>query len=105
MTGLNKWVWIIIHIFGFNTIKQDVNDNPDLEVPLQIRNAPTKLMKEEGYGENYMYAHNYEIPITSMQCLPDKLKGKKYYKPKDFGFEKKLKDRLNKINELKKKLM
>jgi len=90
-------------LLSYYAIKDDINKYPDLPVPLQIRNAPTKLMKDEGYGKDYKYAHNFDIPVTAMQCLPDELKDKKYYTPKEFGFEKKLKERIDKINEIKKK--
>ena len=89
---------------AYHLARDDIKNNPDIPVPLQIRNAPTKLMKHENYGKGYQYAHNNEIPITPMQCLPDILKDKKYYKPKEFGFEKKLKERLEKINKIKKNI-
>lgn len=89
---------------AYNLAKKDVIDYPDLEVPYNIRNAPTKLMKSIGYGDGYQYAHDNEIPITSMQCLPDKIKDKKYYTPKDIGFEKILKERVKKINDIKNSL-
>jgi putative ATPase len=60
-------------------------------VPMHLRNAPTKLMKEVGYSKGYKYAHNYEEGIAQMQCLPDELAGRKYYEPTPRGFEGKLK--------------
>lgn len=84
-------------------IAKDIHEHPDLQIPLHIKNAPTKLMKEIGNGRNYQYAHDYNIPVTDMNCLPDKIKEKKYYFPKEIGFEKKLKDRLDKIDSIKKK--
>lgn len=89
---------------GYQEVKKDIMENPDLEVPLQLRNAPTQLMRELGYGKEYKYAHDYELPITDMECLPDKLKDRKYYRPKDFGFEGKLKKRIEKIENIKRKL-
>ncbi len=86
---------------AYSMAQKDIIKNPDISVPLQIRNAPTKLMKEQNYGKDYQYAHNNDIPITSMQCLPDELKDKTYYNPKEFGFEKKLKDIKEKINKIK----
>ena len=86
---------------AYSKAQNDIEKNPDISIPLQIRNAPTKLMKEQNYGKNYQYAHNYEIPITSMQCLPDELKDRIYYNPKEFGFEKKLKERIEKIDKIK----
>lgn len=70
-------------------------------VPLNIRNAPTKLMKELGYNDGYMYAHDYEEKITAMQCLPDSLLGKEYYQPGVQGLESKYKTRLEEIKKWK----
>lgn len=70
-------------------------------VPLQIRNAPTKLMKDLEYGVGYQYAHDTEEKITKMQCLPDSLAGRKYYVPTDQGEEGKVKERLREIEEWK----
>ncbi len=66
-------------------------------VPLQLRNAPTKLMKNLGYGDGYQYAHNTSEKITNMQCLPDSLEGTRYYQPTTQGLEAKYKDRLDQI--------
>ena len=70
-------------------------------VPMNIRNAPTKLMKDEGYGKGYQYAHNYQGHITAMQCLPDSLEGKHYYEPSDQGMEVRMAQRLEKIRQWK----
>lgn len=70
-------------------------------VPLVIRNAPTKLMKELNYGKGYQYAHDTEEKLTSMQCLPDSLLGKEYYQPTEQGLEAKYKAKLEKIKEWK----
>lgn len=86
---------------ALDAITRDIETFPDLPVPLHIRNAPTKLMEEAGYGKGYKYAHDYEMPITGMQCLPDKLKNRAYYKPKNFGFEKTLAKRLENIHQIK----
>lgn len=72
-------------------------------VPLVIRNAPTKLMKELDYGKGYQYAHDTADKLTNMQCLPDSLLGKEYYFPTDEGVESKFKARLEDIKEWKKK--
>ena len=53
----------------------------DEPVPLVIRNAPTRLMKELHYGEGYQYAHDAQDKLTDMQCLPDSLQGRRYYVP------------------------
>ena len=72
-------------------------------VPLVIRNAPTRLMKDLGYGKGYQYAHDYEDKMTSMQCLPDALKDKEYYHPTEEGVEGRFKARLAEIKDWKKK--
>ncbi len=71
-------------------------------VPLVIRNAPTRLMKEEGYGKGYQYAHDSEEKLTNMQCLPDSLLGREYYTPTEEGAEARFKARLDEIKAWKK---
>lgn len=71
-------------------------------VPLVIRNAPTKLMKELEYGKGYQYAHDSTDKLTDMQCLPDSLLGKEYYFPTEEGTEAKFKARLQEIKQWKK---
>jgi len=70
-------------------------------VPLHIRNAPTKLMKELGYGKSYIYAHDEEDKLSTMQCLPDSLKDRKYYKPTEQGQEVRVKERMEQIEQWK----
>ena len=70
-------------------------------VPLVIRNAPTKLMKELDYGKGYKYAHDEEDKLSTMQCLPDSLLGREYYTPTEEGTEAKFKARLNEIKKWK----
>ena len=70
-------------------------------VPLVIRNAPTKLMKELNYGKGYLYAHDSEEKLTNMECMPPSLKGKTYYNPGNQGNEIKYKERLNAIKKWK----
>ena len=70
-------------------------------VPLHIRNAPTKLMKELGYGKGYQYAHDYAEKMTDMRCLPDSLLGKEYYEPTEQGLESRFKERLAQIKAWK----
>ena len=72
-------------------------------VPLVIRNAPTKLMKDLDYGKGYQYAHDAEDKLTNLQCLPDSLLGKEYYKPTEQGLEGRFKTRLEQIKDWKKK--
>ena len=71
-------------------------------VPLQLRNAPTRLMKELHYGEGYQYAHEYTEKITDMQCLPDSLAGKRYYRPTTQGSEARVSERLKQIDAWRK---
>jgi putative ATPase len=73
-----------------------------MPVPLHLRNAPTKLMKELDYGKGYQYAHEEKDAIADMDCLPPSLAGRKYYRPTDRGFEKELKRRLEGWEEIKK---
>ncbi len=63
-------------------------------VPLHLRNASTKLMKQLDYGKGYQYAHDKPDAVASMDCLPDNLKGREFYKPSDYGFEKEIRKRL-----------
>ena len=72
-------------------------------VPLVIRNAPTKLMKDLNYGKGYQYAHDTREKITAMQCLPDSLADREYYQPTDQGLEARFKERLAQIKEWKRK--
>ena len=72
-------------------------------VPMTIRNAPTKLMAEMGYGEGYQYAHDYEDKLTNMQCLPESLTGREYYHPTEQGTEARFRKRLEQIKEWKRR--
>ena len=81
--------------------KRDVKERRDEPVPLQLRNAPTGLMKELHYGEGYQYAHDHEDKLTAMQCLPDSLKDRQYYQPTQEGAEKAVKERLQAVREWK----
>ncbi len=66
---------------AINTAQQKVRETGDLSVPLEIRNAPTKLMKELGYGDNYKYAHNYENNFANQEFLPNEIKSTTFYEP------------------------
>ncbi len=76
-------------------VKKDLKEGKRYPVPLHLRNAPTKLMEEAGYGEGYIYAHSEEQGIAKMECLPLQLKNRKYYHPKETGYEKKIKEWLD----------
>ncbi|MGD8780260.1 MAG: replication-associated recombination protein A [Ignavibacteria bacterium] len=88
---------------GLNKAYGDVNNRELFSVPLHLRNAPTKLMKELNYGKEYKYAHDFENNFVSENYFPDEMKGTQYYFPTDNGQEKNLKERLKKLwNEIKK---
>lgn len=87
---------------AYNLAKKDAKEHIAEPVPLQIRNAPTKLMKELNYGKGYQYAHDTKEKLTSMQCLPDSLAGTEYYFPTEQGLEIKYKAKLQKIKQWKK---
>jgi putative ATPase len=72
-------------------------------VPLHLRNAPTKLMKQLNYGKGYRYAHEEEDAVADMDCLPENLQGREFYRPTDRGFEKEIKRRLDGWKEIKRK--
>lgn len=78
--------------------KRDVKSSPAEPVPLQLRNAPTKLMKELDYGKGYIYAHDTEEKIAHMQCMPESLKDRRYYHPTEEGKERQVKKRLEEIH-------
>ena len=87
---------------SYLSAKSDVEKYGPLPTPLHLRNAPTKFMKEIGYGKGYKYAHDTADHIVNQQHLPDKLKDRKYYRPTDIGYEKNIKEWLEKV-EIKKK--
>ncbi len=88
---------------AYNEARVDALSQLAEPVPLVIRNAPTRLMKDLDYGKGYQYAHNTPEKVTAMQCLPDSLKDRRYYRPDGFGKEKSYRERLNAILEWKKK--
>ena len=83
--------------YGDAVIEVRQGDNPP--VPLHIRNAPTRLMKDLGYGHGYKYAHDFEDQTAAMDCLPEALRGKRFYEPKDAGFEAGIRERLEKMKK------
>ncbi len=88
---------------AYESAKSDALNTLAEPVPLVIRNAPTKLMKELDYGKGYKYAHNEKDKLSTMQCLPDSLEGRTYYDPTEEGVEIKFKNRLEEIKEWKKR--
>lgn len=88
---------------GIEKAYEDVNYKPLYGVPIYLRNAPTNLMKEIGYGKDYTYPHEYENHFLSQQYLPEELKDRQYYFPSENGQEKTLKERLKFLWSGKKK--
>jgi len=86
---------------AYGAVHQEVEQTAQEPVPLHLRNAPTPLMKSMGYGAGYRYAHDLDEKVADMQCLPDNLKDHVYYHPSEEGFEKRIKERLQEIRQLK----
>lgn len=86
---------------AYESAKLDAQNMLAEPVPLIIRNAPTKLMEQLHYGEGYIYAHATEEKLSRMQCLPDSLAGREYYRPTEEGKEAEVKEKLEKIKEWK----
>ncbi len=86
---------------AYEMAKKDANERMAEPVPLHIRNAPTKLMKQLHYGEGYEYAHDHEDKLTTMQCMPDDLVNRHYYHPTNQGSETKVRMRLEQIAKWK----
>jgi len=87
---------------AYEHAKKDALTQLSEPVPMVIRNAPTKLMKELEYGKGYQYAHNTDEKLTNMQCLPDSLLDREYYRPTEQGVEGRYKTRLEQIKAWKK---
>ena len=86
---------------AYESAKRDALTMLAEPVPLVIRNAPTKLMKELDYGKGYKYAHNEKDKLSTMQCLPDSLSGREYYRPTEEGAEARFAQRLKEIKDWK----
>jgi putative ATPase len=86
---------------GYSSVTEDLESTRAEPVPLHLRNAPTGLMKNIGYGKGYEYAHDAKDKVAGMTCLPDSLAGKTYYRPSDQGFEARLQQRLEEIRRIK----
>ena len=87
---------------GIDAALAEVRNSGALPVPLHIRNAPTKLMKELGYHAGYRYSHDYENAYADQEYLPEKLKGRKYYTPKGHGYEKTINERMQQLKKFSK---
>ena len=86
---------------AYGAVQQEIEHTRQEPVPLHLRNAPTKLMKELEYGKGYRYAHDEEGRVADMDCLPDSLKGRSYYQPTQEGREKLLAERMEAIRRIR----
>jgi putative ATPase len=86
---------------GYSEVVSDVQKTFNEPPPLHIRNAPTNLMKELGYGKGYQYAHEFKEKVADMECLPNSLSGRQYYHPTDQGSERRIREILAEIKEKK----
>ena len=86
---------------AYGEVSAELKRAPAEPVPMQLRNAVTRLMKNIGYGKGYEYAHNYEEKVTGMECLPESLQGRRFYQPTEEGLESKLRERLENILRLR----
>ena len=87
---------------AYQGVERDVREFENLPVPLHIRNAPTRLMKDLGYGKDYQYPHDFPNHFVEEEYLPENLKGRTYYRPTEQGFEKEIKRRLEDWRKRKK---
>jgi len=89
---------------AFDKARADAREKGSLPVPLDLRNAPTRLMKDLGYGADYKYAHEYEDAVTDQEYFPEELAGRRYYFPSEVGREKRLAEYLATYREYREKL-
>jgi putative ATPase len=89
---------------GYGKAADDALKDVSEPVPLHLRNPVTRPMKSWGYGKGYQYAHDRDEKTTAMECLPENLRGRRYYRPTDEGFEKRLQARMEEIEKLKESL-
>jgi len=85
---------------AYSRVSKDVRNLPEYPVPMHIRNAPTKLMGELGYGDGYLYPHDFNDAIVKQSYFPDEIKNKRYYHPTDRGHEKILKEFMEKVRKI-----
>jgi len=84
---------------ALNAAREAARQKPVDPVPMQLRNAPTRAMREWGYGEGYEHAHQQEEGLTAMECLPEWLRGRRFYEPTDRGVEQRIRERLEAIRK------
>ena len=82
---------------GYGEAVHEVRQGDNPPVPLHIRNAPTRLMQDLGYGRGYQYAHDFDEQTAQMECLPESLLGRRFYEPKEMGLEREIRERLEKM--------
>jgi putative ATPase len=85
---------------GYGAARTDVEQSRNDPVPIHLRNAPTKLMSDLGYGKGYRYAHDYDEGVVGQQNLPDSLAGRRYYHPTNRGLERDLRQRMERIRAI-----
>ncbi|MCU0303793.1 MAG: replication-associated recombination protein A [Thermoanaerobaculales bacterium] len=88
---------------AYGAVKREVGERPGLAIPMAIRNAPTALMKDAGYGAGYRYAHDEAAGVADLECLPDELVGATFYRPTERGWEQRIRERLRELAALKKR--
>jgi putative ATPase len=88
---------------AYGEVKREVARRPGLAIPMAIRNAPTKLMKDVGYGDGYRYAHDEKGAVADLECLPDELAGSSFYNPTEYGWEARIAERMKEIRALRRK--
>jgi putative ATPase len=86
---------------ALNAAMETVEKSPAEPVPMQLRNAPTRAMKQWGYGAGYQHAHQFEDAINTMECLPESLRGRKFYEPTARGVEQRIAARLEELRKKK----
>ncbi len=86
---------------ALNAAMETVEKSPAEPVPMQLRNAPTKAMKQWGYGAGYQHAHQFEDAVNTMECLPESLRGARFYEPTDRGLEQRIAARLEEVRRRK----
>lgn len=82
---------------AYGAVKRELKSRPALAIPMAIRNAPTDLMKDSGYGSGYRYAHDEPGAVADLQCLPDELTNATFYRPSEHGWEQRIGERLKEI--------
>jgi putative ATPase len=86
---------------ALNDVLTTIRTGTAYPVPMKLRNAPTRAMKEWGYGQGYQHAHEYQDAVSDMECLPDELNGRVFYQPTERGLEKRVRERLEEIRNLR----